>query len=147
MAIPEHHLGLPEINFGDLEGAKTLWSHGTGGDWEYGTICWKGQRCWFTFLSYDDEDELIRYSVFLLTDEQARILDDWHVIHSLLSKQWQLLANDPATAASLALKEKGTQVQAFEATLPRYESGPIIAYFTASDYGLAGKPKKETKSN
>ena len=106
-------------------------------------IAWNGQRFWFGFSCYDQDEEAVRYSVYPLTPEEARILDDWYAILKLLGCQWGMLAEDPATAAGIAFREKTAQLEAFASTLPRFESKPIVAYFSASDYGPAGKPKTE----
>ena len=107
MAIPENLALVPDIDRGGLSGARTLWDSRPGLDADWCMLCWNDRRFWFAMVCYDEKEELIWYSVSPLTDEQARILDDWYVQFRLLSNQWQILANDPVTADGLALKEKG----------------------------------------
>jgi hypothetical protein len=142
MKSPASSSSLPEVMFGGPDGAYTLWDYRAGVDVEYGMLAWRGQRCWFAFSSYDETEEVVRYSVFTLTEEEARVLDDWHAHYLFLSHQWRVLANDPITAHGLALKEKARQVEAFRAVRPDLESLPAIAQFSVSDYGLSGKPSK-----
>ena len=125
----------PEVNFGGLDAAQYLWDYGHGCDLEYGMLAWKGQRYWFTFASYDEAEEAVRYSVFALTAEESAILDDWHILHQFIMNQWRLLANDPVKSNSLALKEKTKQAEAFAASRPRFESSPVVAQFSHSDHG------------
>lgn len=140
MAIHESLALVPDIEMGGLSGARTLWDSRPGMDAEWGMLCWNDSRFWFTMVCYDDKEEMIWYSVSPLTDEQARILDDWYVQFRLLSNQWQILAGDPVTARGLALKEKARQVDAIAAARPKFEALPIVGRFSVTDHGSAGKP-------
>lgn len=136
MAIPESLALVPDIEMGGAGGPRMLWDSRPGYDAEWGMLCWNDRRLWFSMVCYDEE--LIWYSVSPLTDEQARILDDWYIQFRLLSNQWQILANDSVTARGLALKEKGRQVDAIAAARPSFEALPIVGRFSVSDHGNAG---------
>lgn len=137
MAIPKSLALVPDIPVGGPDGARSLWDSRPGFDAEWGMLCWKEKRFWFTMVSHDEPEELIWYSVFPLSDEQARILDDWNVQFRLLSHQWQILANDPTTSRGLALKEKGRQVDAIGSVRPNFEGLPMVGRFSVADYGRA----------
>src|SRR5688500_6695135 len=128
---------LPEVDFGGPEGARTLWSEYHGVDIEYGMLAWKGRRFWFSLGDYDAVHEVVQYLVFELTSEETRVFDDWYAHFRLLSHQWQILANDPTTAGSRALKEKTAQVSAFRALRPCVESA-AVARFSVSDHASSG---------
>jgi hypothetical protein len=144
MPIPEKLQGIPEFPMWGTDGARMLWDCRNGTDIMYGTVHRKNQRYWFTYSSYDEEKDDVLYSVYAITPEEARILDDWYAIFSLLTKQYVVLANDPATADSQAVKAKGAQLGAFTAALPRFESTAAVGYFAVSEYSTtpAGKPMK-----
>ena len=144
MALPESLALVPDIEMGGVGGARVLWDSRPGFDAEWGMLCWKDRRFWFSKVCY--EEELIWYSVSPLSEEQARILDDWYIQFRLLSHQWQILANDPVTARGLALKEKGRQVDAIAGARPSFEALPIVGRFSVSDHGNACDPKNEEKA-
>jgi len=133
MPVPEKYKDLPELTFGGLGNARMIWERRSGPDWDHGTLTWKSERYWFTMCCYDEEEELVRYSVYPLTPEETHILDDWYVTYRTLQLQWQLLANNPATSHGIAQREKARQLEAFQSTLPRFEERPVVAHFSVSD--------------
>ena len=143
MAAPESLLSLPDVEIGGATGAHILWDSRPGFDAEWGMLCWKDQRYWFTMGCYDEEKEQIWYSVSALTAKQARVLDDWELLNRTLSYQWRILANDPATARGLAAKEKARQVEAISRVRPQFAELPIVGCFAFSDYGHVKPGKKK----